>query len=255
VLKLPCVYAATDVVPQPGSLFFRPATTMAVLEDLGRTLAAQGFRDVVVSNFHGSPRHFLALEAACQRVSRRHRIRMVSVFSMMLARFTTGPETLEDVLASFSGVDRSQLAGDTHGGLLETSQLLALHGEWVDPDYKQLPRLTFESWLARAQSGRAREPQGRIRGLLALLRSFRGNVRFFETNSYAGAPAGASAELGERILDALGERSAAALAEVFDGTLSPLECHSPLWRWRFFFLHPWLIRLANRVVGFRNVLA
>jgi len=45
-LKLPFVYAATDVVPQPGSLFFRPGTTVRILEDLGRSLAAQGFRHV-----------------------------------------------------------------------------------------------------------------------------------------------------------------------------------------------------------------
>ena len=60
-LKLPFVYAASDPVPQPGSLAFRPSTTMAVLEDLGGSLAAQGFRNVVVSNFHGSPRHFVAI--------------------------------------------------------------------------------------------------------------------------------------------------------------------------------------------------
>lgn len=254
-LKLPMVYAATDVVPQPGSLFFRPSTTMALLEDLGRTLAAQGFRDVLVSNFHGGPRHFLALEQACHRVSRRSHVRMVSVFSLMLSRFANGAQTLEDLLASLPGVDRSVLAGDTHGGLLETSQLLALHGDWVDPDYKRLPRLRFESWLARTQGGRGALPKGRVAGFLALLRSFRGNVRFFETNTYSGAPAGASAELGERILDALGERAAQAVTEVLDGTLSPLDCHSPLWRWRFAFLNPVMIRLANRMLGFRNAIA
>jgi creatinine amidohydrolase len=68
-LQLPFVYAATDTVPQPGSLFFRPSTTVAVLTDLGRSLAAQGFRDIVVSNFHGSPRHFLAIEQACFSVA------------------------------------------------------------------------------------------------------------------------------------------------------------------------------------------
>src|SRR5262245_30074459 len=59
-LQLPFIYAATDTLPHPGSLFFRPTTTIAVLEDLGNTLAAQGFKDIIVSNFHGSPRHFLA---------------------------------------------------------------------------------------------------------------------------------------------------------------------------------------------------
>jgi hypothetical protein len=37
--------------------------------------------------------------------------------------------------------------GDTHGGVIETSQLLALHPEWVDPDFKSLPRRTADIWL------------------------------------------------------------------------------------------------------------
>lgn len=103
-LRLPFVYAATDVVPQPGSLFFRPGTTMAFLEDLGASLAAQGFRDVLVSNFHGGPRHFVALEQACERVSRRRAIRMVSVFSLVLKRLAgKGGETLEGLLGSIPG--------------------------------------------------------------------------------------------------------------------------------------------------------
>src|SRR5262245_27631834 len=87
-LQLPFIYAVTDTLPHAGSLFFRPSTTMAVLEDLGTSLAAQGFRDVIVSNFHGSPRHFLAMEQACDRVSRQRNIRMVSVFSILLSRLT-----------------------------------------------------------------------------------------------------------------------------------------------------------------------
>ncbi len=63
-LKLPMIYTATDVVPQPGSLHFHPSTTVTVLTDLGRTLGAQGLRDVFVSNFHGGPRHFLSIEKA-----------------------------------------------------------------------------------------------------------------------------------------------------------------------------------------------
>ncbi len=69
-LKLPFVYTACDPVPQPGSIAFRASTIIAVIEDLGRSLAAQGFRNVLISNFHGSPRHFLGIEVACHRVSR-----------------------------------------------------------------------------------------------------------------------------------------------------------------------------------------
>lgn len=255
-LKLPAIYAATDVVPQPGSLFFRPSTTMACLEDLGSTLAAQGFRDVLVGNFHGGPRHFVAIEQACDRIARRRGIRMASVFSLMLSRFTgSAGSTLEDVLAAIPGVRREDLKGDTHGGLLETSQLLALHGAWVDPEYKSLPPLTFESWLARAQGGRATAPKKGLLGFLEMLRAFRGNVRFFQQETYSGAPAGASAELGERFLDAIGARAAEAVSELLDGTLSPLACHSPLWPYRFFLLNPIAIRISDALLGFRNPIA
>ncbi|HEM47552.1 MAG TPA: hypothetical protein ENO23_10975, partial [Alphaproteobacteria bacterium] len=172
-LELPFIYAATDTVPQPGSLYFRPSTTIRVLEDLGRTLAAQGFRHVMVSNFHGGPRHFVAIEKACHRVHRRYGLRMASIFSLLISRLTNGSSSLEDVLGGIPGVHAPDLDGDTHGGLVETSQLLALHGEWVDPDYERLPRRTADVWLAErgdaphaGDSGRA----GGIRGLIRMLR-------------------------------------------------------------------------------------
>jgi creatinine amidohydrolase len=254
-LKLPAIYAATDVVPQPGSLFFRPSTTMAFLEDLGHTLARQGFQDVIVSNFHGGPRHFVAIERACERVSRRHGIRMISVFSLMLSRLSGPDENLEALIGAIPGVNPEDLVGDTHGGLLETSQLLALHGEWVDPGHSKLERLTYESWLAKAQGGRAPVKRGFLASLASTIQSFRGNVRFFEENTYSGAPAGASAEIGERILDALGSKAAEAVTEVLDGRLSPFACHSPLWRFRHVLLNPILIKLSDRLIGLRSRIA
>ncbi len=254
-LKLPFLYAATDVVPQPGSLHFQPSTTVRVLEDLGRTLAAQGFRDVLISNFHGGPRHFLAIERACDRVWRRHGLRMVSVFSLLVGRLTGGSSELEDVLGDLEGVDRADLPGDTHGGLVETSQLLALHPDWVDPDYKQLPRLTVDTWLASrglaAPEGKRNDP----RRIFGMLRSFKVGLQFFAEETYSGAPAGASAELGERFLDKLGGLAGEAVTELLDGKIGPADCHSPIWPYRFAFLNPVMIRLSNRLLGFRNGIA
>ncbi len=249
-LKLPFIYAATDTVPQPGSLYFQPSTTMTVLEDLGRTLAAQGFEHVVVSNFHGGPRHFLAIEKACQRVHRRHGIKMVSLFSLMITRLTEGTSNLDDVLGNVPGVHKPDLRGDTHGGLVETSQLLALHGDWVDPDYKHLPQMTAEIWLAN--QGRTRVEKGNKLGdLINLLRGNRDGIAFFKEETYSGAPAGASAELGERFLDLLGEKAAGAVTELLDGDIGPEDCHSPIWGIRFLFLNPVMIKLANWIVGLR----
>ena len=58
---------------------------------------------------------------------------MVSVFSLMIARLTEGTSNLDDVLGEVPGVHKPDLKGDTHGGLVETSQLLALHGDGSTP--------------------------------------------------------------------------------------------------------------------------
>lgn len=248
-LKLPFVYAASDPVPQPGSIAFRPSTTIAFLEDLGRSLAAQGFRDVVVSNFHGSPRHFLAIETACHRVSRERGIRMVPVFSLMLSRLNGGGAELGDVLGHLPGVSPEDFEGDTHGGLVETSQLLALHPEHVDPDWKSLPRRTVETWLEERGEPRPAAERGKLAAIPAMLASFRAAIRFFAEETYSGAPAKASAELGEQILDTLASRAAEALVEVWDGTLPASEWHSPLWKLRHLFVHPVAVRAADALLG------
>ena len=254
-LKLPFIYAATDVVQQPGSLYFQPSTTVTMLTDLGRTLAAQGFSNVMVSNFHGGPRHFLAIEKACTRANKRYGLRMVSLFSLLISRLTHGTANLDDVLAEIPGVHPPDLVGDTHGGLVETSQLLALHGDWIDPGYKSLPRQTVETWLESRGETPAPLAKADPRRLPQMLRSFRAGLAFFGEQTYSGAPAGASAELGERILDTLGGHAAQALTELLDGEIGPEDCHSPIWKLRFVFLNPLMIRLANRVLGFQNPIA
>ncbi len=253
-LKLPFIYAATDTVPQPGSLYFRPATTMTVLEDLGRTLAAQGFENVIISNFHGGPRHFLAIEKACERVNRRHGLRMVSLFSLLISRLTEGSSNLDDVLGAIPGVHKPDLVGDTHGGLVETSQLLALHPDWIDPDYKTLPRRTTDIWLAERNSSEAGASAGRaggLRGLVRMIVRMRASSGYFLENSYSGAPAGASAALGEQFLDTLAGHAAKAATELLDGDIGPEDCHSPIWGLRFIFLNPVMIRISNWLIGLK----
>jgi creatinine amidohydrolase/Fe(II)-dependent formamide hydrolase-like protein len=248
-LELPYVYAACDGVPQPGTLTFRPSTTIRVLEDLGRSLAAQGFRHVLVSNFHGSPRHFLAIETACERVSRERRIAMVSVFSLMVSRLNGGGSELGDVLGHLPGVRKEDFASDTHGGRVETSQLLALHPGWVDPGYRSLPRRTVEQWLEERGGARPRAQRGKLAALPRMLAAFRAAIRYFSEETYSGAPAGASAALGEQILDTLARHTAAAVAEILDGELRPEECHSPLWRRRAVFVNPLAVRLFDVLLG------
>lgn len=254
-LQLPFIYAATDTVPQPGSIFFRPSTTISVLTDLGRSLAAQGFRDIIVSNFHGSPRHFLAIETACDKVSRERNIRMVCIFSVLLSRLTGGSSELYEVLGKIPGVNPADLVGDTHGGLVETSQLLALHPEWVERDYSNLPRQTVDTWLEKNGRKSPELKRGEPAGLLKMIQSIQPALQFFREESYSGAPGHASAEIGEQILDTLARHGAEAVADLFDGRLPQEQWHSPLWSKRFWFVNPVLVELFNRLLKIPNGVA
>jgi len=244
-LKLPFIYAASDPVPQPGSIGFRVSTIVAMLEDLGRSLATQGFENVIVSNFHRSPRHFLAIETACDRVSKEHRIKMVGLFSLMLTRLEVEGSELGHVLGHLPGVMPEDFSGDIHAGLVETSQLLAIVPDLVDPEHKGLPRRDVGRWIGEKGEARTRSAHLGLGSLAAALATFRATLHYFAEETYSGQPGKASAALGEGFLDVLGRKSAEAMAELLDGTLAVEACHSPLWKLRRLFVNPAAIRLSD----------
>ncbi|MFN7953174.1 MAG: creatininase family protein [bacterium] len=248
-LALPMVYAAADAVPQPGSLRFSTGTTVRVLTELGTTLAMQGFRNIVVSNFHGSPRHFIALEAACENVNRRHPgTRMVSVFSVLVDRLTGGSAQLERFSDGFTCFTPGDLEGDTHAGVIETGMMLALHAERVSPRYRELPRKTVKEWAARRGfDAGALDPQARAgkTGFRAMLEVWKPNLHYWLHETYAGNPSLATTRNGREVLDTLAAKGAEVVAELLDGKLDPLRAHSPLWPKRFLFLNPWVGRLVE----------
>lgn len=232
-LRLPSLFVASDVVPQRGSVAFRSSTIERVLEDLGRSLAKQGFRHIWVSSFHGGPRHFVAIEAACARVNKQHDARMVSLFSLLLARLTGGATDLADLLGDLDGVQREDLRGDSHGGAVETSMMLHLMGAEVDEGYKGLARRTVG--LKLEEAGKAPLQRGEKPTLWELLRGFKYKLKYYEDESYAGKPSVASAALGEAMLARLGGEAVEALDALWKGEIALGDCHSPLWRVRWLF--------------------
>jgi creatinine amidohydrolase len=247
-LKLPFIYVACDPVPQPGSIAFRTSTIVAVIEDLGRSLAAQGFRNVLVSNFHGSPRHFLAIETGCDRAAKATGIRMLCIFSAMLSRLGVEGSELGDVLGHIDGVDKEDFESDTHGGLVETSQLLALHPGWVDPEYKSLPKRSTQIWAAERGIAYRKSSGASLTAVPAMVAQFKNALKFFVDETYSGSPALASAELGEQFLDVLGEKAGEAIAELLDGELPPKQWHSPVWKLRQLFVNPIAVRAFDKLL-------
>ena len=124
------------------------------------------------------------------------------------------------------------------------------------PDYKSLPRMTADLWLA--EQGRQKvvaKRGGKLGDLLGMIRAQRSTAGYFNEITYSGAPSGASAELGEQFLDVLGEKAASGVTELLDGTIGPEDCHSPIWGLRFIFLNPLMIRLSNWLIGMKIPIA
>jgi hypothetical protein len=177
---------------------------------------------------------------------------MVCIFSVLLTRLTGGSPELYEVLGTLPGVNKADLVGDTHGGLVETSQLLALHPEWVERDYAQLPRRTIDMWLREHGEEPPAIERGKPANLAAMIGAFRGALRFFRAETYAGTPGAASAELGDRIMEKLGTHAAEAVAEIFEDRLPRERWHSPLWPQRHLFVNPVMVWFFNKLLGIRD---
>ncbi|MBS2013937.1 MAG: creatininase family protein [Deltaproteobacteria bacterium] len=248
-VMLPPVYAASDVLAHRGSLKFSPNVVTTILEELGATLARQGFRHVWVGNFHAGPRHILAIERACDRVNRRHDARMVSVFSLLVKRITGGSSDASAFLAGVGGISKQDLHGDSHGGVVETSMLLHLVGRHVDPRYADLPPRSLELDLERA--GRAPLQKADKPTVLEIIRSLPLRARYYDRETYAGIPARASAELGREYLDRFSSEAATALLELWDGKIGLEEQYSPMWPFRRVMLSELVYRAFDKLVGLK----
>lgn len=250
-LRLLPLYVACDVVPQTGSLMFRNTTIIRVLEDLGHTLAMQGFKNIWVASFHGGPRHFVAIEQACHKTNRKYGARMVSLFSLLIKLLTKGTPDLSKVLEPVNGIVPADLEGDTHAGVIETSMMLKIMGDKVDPVFKTLPRQTVDLKLISLGEP-PRALQARNLSIKEILRGFKAALMYFKDETYSGAPAGSSPEIGEQIIDVLSGHSAEALGKLWAGEISPEDCHSPVWKLRWVFLIPAISKIFERAVGYRN---
>ncbi len=246
-VHLPPIYVAADVVPQPGSVAFRPDTIVRVLEDLGRSLAVQGFDHIWVGSFHGGPRHFVPIELAAERVNKKYGVHMVSMFSLLVARLTDGSSDVSDVLGTRGGLKPGALEGDTHGGAVETSLMLHLLKRFVDPKHTSLKRTTVGGDLE--ERGVAPLDDSNF---LGLLRAFKHTLRYFERESFAGDPAIATAELGAEMLEVFAGHAADALSELWTGELEPTDCHSPVWKMRHLLLSPLVSRVFEKAIGYRS---
>ena len=130
----------------PGTYAVRRSTLRAVFMDLATELGEQGFRWVFIVYGHGSPFHNLVLDQAGDYFRDTYGGRMVH-----LRGLEPKPEQLSklNLTAPKSGLSESENKGngllDVHAGLEETSRLLFLRPDLVNPVYRTLPPFAANS--------------------------------------------------------------------------------------------------------------
>jgi creatinine amidohydrolase/Fe(II)-dependent formamide hydrolase-like protein len=128
-----------DMPIHPGTYAIRQSTLRSLVADLGGQIAQNGFKWIFVINGHGAPTHNIAINEACDFVSERFRVTMLHVTAL----FRADPQIQSrgaQITGTFFSADQLESFGqDVHAGVSETSGILAIRPELVQPNYKTLP--------------------------------------------------------------------------------------------------------------------
>ena len=171
----------------PGTLWLSPETMMAVLLDLGRSLATTGARRLVLLNGHGG--NTTLLNTALRELRLRFGFMSFLVHPSLPPAY--GGTSTED-----------ELGMGIHGGLNETSVFMHLRPELVDLSKaeRKVPEALADNRFVK----------------------FGGSVMFgwlsddFDDAGYIGDPTGANVDLGKQLFEANVNHLGEQLAEIRD---------------------------------------
>ena len=126
----------------PGTYSIRRTTLRAVFMDLATELGEQGFRWIFVMHGHGGPFHNSMLDQAGDYFRDTYGGSMVNLHGLeptaeQLAKLKLTPPNL-----GLPESERKEIGNmDDHAGFQETSRLIFLRPDLVDPGYRKLPAL------------------------------------------------------------------------------------------------------------------
>jgi creatinine amidohydrolase len=198
VLIGPSLPFGVSAFNEAGTILVRARTVRNAVLDYGAALGRHGFRTILVMNAHAGPRHVVALEEAAAAVSRRYKVRMLSVSGPVLWKFLRGGlnAPMEPLLGRpFTLAEVEAMRGDAHAGLWETSLMLRVRPDLVDAGYSKLPPQRF----TLLQAARYNYP-----------------LRLGNRQGYIGSPAAASPEIGEAAIAVLLDAAWQVVRKVFE---------------------------------------
>ena len=146
VVLMPTVHYGTSGANQignlavhPGTYGLRQSTLRSLMADIGAQIARNGFKWVFVLNGHGAPTHHMAVNDACDFVSDVFEATMLNVSALFTADPAIQAEGEAILARHFSAADVASFGRDQHAGVSETSGVLAIRPDLVDPGYRSLP--------------------------------------------------------------------------------------------------------------------
>lgn len=202
LVALPSLYLGSDALPVKGSLSVPAPLLRKVLLAYAGGLAAQGFRYLFLADNHGGPRHQMATEAASRLAWRKHCFYLINSFNHEFRLMVQhDPVFLKD-----TGLHPGSCGddADAHAGTNETSLMLQADPEQVRGNWRTAepslppPGVGAVLFLGRVFSIFSRTLGEDMKHLAATL-AWVGDPQM---KPYMGAPALASAEAGERMLQA-----------------------------------------------------
>lgn len=169
-------------MPYGGTLILSHATFRAVVRDLIEALTRHGFRDVLISNSHGG--NIVAMQQIADELAPQ------------MAATIVATTYVSEAALEFARILEDQ-SGVQHACEAETSMMLAVEPELVDAS--DLGSLATERGLGFLSAGKA---------------SYRWRpFQHMTANGVSGIPTRASAEKGERLLEAAARAIAALVTD------------------------------------------
>ena len=172
----------------PGSFTLRPETFVAVLTDVCESLARQGFRRVVIFPSHGGNADMM--KAHTPSIARPLAGRCEVVVSLK------GPAEVDRMLDVVAELGVTLGRAGVHAGYIETAMMLHAAPHLVQMQHAAPGRCDDEFYLPE----NVRESQ---------MESFIQGIQTQSPNGILGDPTGATAEVGDRLLQAAAEAIAA----------------------------------------------
>ena len=150
VVLFPSIPIGANVFKFKGSVRHSIKAVYDVLLPCGKSIADWGYKFLVIISSHGGGGHIAVLEEAAARITKKHKVKTISLTGVMAVNFLLGKYTERIQSALYKRLDEEEaknLKYDYHAGWWETSMMMMIKPELVKEKYKELPPVLIENPL------------------------------------------------------------------------------------------------------------